>query len=173
MVDDVPVTAAARTLCDLDGRVAERRLAELIDDTLVRRLTTLAELDAAYQALRGGRRSIRSVGRVLGERAPDSDLVQSRLESRILGWLQQAGLPDPVPQHPIGTYRVDLAYPDDLVFIECDGFDVHTTRTRFDGDRRRANELQLATGGVLLRYTWTSTREQVVREVGAALARRR
>jgi very-short-patch-repair endonuclease len=169
----MPVMSIGRTLCDLDGRVSAGGLRRLVDEVLLRRVVTLAELHAVYEDLRGGRRTIRTIGRVLAQRGAECEQAESRGEARLVRWLREAGLPAPVQQHEVGGYRVDLAYPGAGLFIEYDGFDPHTTRTRFDADRRRDNVLQLATGATVLRYTSASTREQVVREVAAALAQER
>ena len=74
-------------------------------------------------------------------------------------------------QHEFDGYVVDLAYPERRLLVEYDGFAGHSTRSRFDGDRRRANALVLRHGVTLLRYTSASTREEVVREVTMALRR--
>ncbi len=57
------------------------------------------------------------------------------------------------------------------MFLEYDGFEAHRTRTAFDGDRRRAHALALVAGATVLRFTSASTREEVVRDVTAALER--
>ena len=43
------------------------------------------------------------------------------METRIRLALVLAGLPAPVLQHPVGPYRLDLAYPDRMLGIEYDG----------------------------------------------------
>ena len=89
-------------------------------------------------------------------------------------WLTGAGLPPPRQQYRVRingkTYKLDLAYPDDLVGMEPDGWDTHGTRTAFDEDRARANALALA-GWLVLRYTSRSTRDEIVAEVSAARTR--
>jgi very-short-patch-repair endonuclease len=171
-VDDVPVTAAGRTLCDLDGRMPEEKLARVVDDALVRKLVTIDELRATYGALRGGRRSIRTIGRILAARGDEAALADSVPEARLVRWLREAGLPEPQQQHRIDAYRVDLAFPEQGLLVEYDGYDAHATRSAFDADRRRQNALVLHEGVRVLRFTSASTREEVVRDVAAALAMR-
>jgi hypothetical protein len=48
-------------------------------------------------------------------------LAESPMETRIRLALHFAGLPAPVLQHPVGPYRLDLAYPDLMVAVEYDG----------------------------------------------------
>jgi very-short-patch-repair endonuclease len=169
--DTIPTTSAARTVCDLGGRVSERQLGRVVDELLMRRATTMDQLIATHRELRVGSRASRALERVLSARGVEWDLAESTGEARLVRWLVAAGLPQPVQQHEVGTYRVDLAYPDHAVFIEYDGFDFHRDRTSFDRDRRRDNTLQLQGAAVVLRYTSRSTSEQVVREVTEALRR--
>jgi very-short-patch-repair endonuclease len=143
----------------------------VVDDALMRKLLTIGELRETYDALRGGRRPIRAIGRVLAARGAEAERADSAPELRILRWLREAGLPEPVQQHGVDGYRVDLAYPDLGVLIEYDGFDPHTTRTAYDDDRRRQNALVLRDGAIVLRFTSASTREEVVRDVSLALRR--
>jgi very-short-patch-repair endonuclease len=170
VVDDIPVTDAARTLCDLDGVVPVSRLGHLVDDALIRKVVTIAELGDTYAALRRGSRHGQAMARVLADRGAEWHQADSRPEARLVRWLVEAGLPPPVQQHRVDRYRVDLAYPELNLLIEYDGFDAHTTRTSFDHDRRRGNRLVLE-GATVLRYTSASTREEVVRDVTTVMAR--
>jgi very-short-patch-repair endonuclease len=172
VVDLVPATSVARTLCDLVGSLPEARLGRVVDDALVRRLTTMAELRETYEALRGGRRPIRAMGRILAARGDEAALADSVPEAGLVRWLREAGLPEPEQQHRLDAYRVDLAYPSHGLLVEYDGFDAHASRSAFDADRRRQNALVLHDGLLVLRFTSASTREEVVRDVVAALAKR-
>jgi very-short-patch-repair endonuclease len=84
-----------------------------------------------------------------------------------------AGLPEPTQQHRVRVgnrrYYIDLAYPDLKLAIEIDGWDGHRTRSAFDDDRARANDLVVA-GWRLLRFTSHTTNEQAVVLVADALA---
>ncbi len=170
-VDDVRVTSVARTLCDLDGRVPPDRLGDLVDEMLTRRAVTIERLRTVHGELRHGRRWSRAMGEVLAVRGKEAERADSGWEARIVRWLREAGFPEPVQQHEIAGYHVDLAYPDRGVLIEFDGFP-RTRRGRpsiaIDTGRTR---LLLATGAVLLRFTSVSTREEVERALTAAWAR--
>ena len=111
---------------------------------------------------------------ILAARAPGFHPGESAPELRISRALVAAGLPAPVHQCPfrIGkrTVRADLAYPDAGIVIEYDGWDFHSTRTAFDSDRARANELEIL-GLTVLRFTSKSSDAQVVATVRAALDR--
>ena len=47
--------------------------------------------------------------------------AESPMETRIRLALHFAGLPPPVLQHPVGPYRLDMAYPELMVAVEYDG----------------------------------------------------
>jgi hypothetical protein len=170
-LDGVPVTRVARTLCDLEGTVPEAKLGRLVDEMLLRRRVTVEQLTATHVDLRRGSRRSRAMRRILADRGAEWAVADSEGEAYIARWLVDAGLPPPVQQHPVDGYRIDVAYPEHGVFIEYDGFASHTTRTRFESDRRRDNRLRLGHGAIVLRYTDRSTPEEVVRDVTAALGR--
>jgi hypothetical protein len=111
---------------------------------------------------------------ILGARVVGFHPGESAPELRLSRVLVAAGLPAPVHQHPyrLGnrTVRADLAYPQAGIVIEYDGWDYHSTRTAFDADRARANELEVL-GLTVLRFTSKSTDDQVVATVRAALER--
>ncbi|HUP76355.1 MAG TPA: DUF559 domain-containing protein [Acidimicrobiales bacterium] len=55
-------------------------------------------------------------------------------------------------------YFLDVAYPDEMLAIEGDGFGVHSERDRFETDRERQNALVLL-GWRPLRFTWRQIRQ--------------
>jgi very-short-patch-repair endonuclease len=64
-----------------------------------------------------------------------------------------------------------LAYTEPTkLAIEVDGFGPHATRSAFDRDRARSNELVVA-GWTILRFTSASTDDQIASTTAAALAR--
>lgn len=90
---------------------------------------------------------------------------------RFVRALVGAGLPEPAQQHRVTLgsrrCRIDLAYPDLKLAIEIDGWTFHRTRTAFDEDRARANDLVVA-GWNVLRFTSRMTNEQAVSTTTAA-----
>ena len=139
----VPVTTPERTLVDLSGRLRPEALARALDDGLRRRLVRLERLRRCLHRLTGapGRRPA-VVHRLLGQRLPGYDPGDSDLETRVLRLLVAAGFPPPVQQYRVRiggrSLRIDLAYPDDRLAIELDGWEHHRTRSAFDDDRARA-----------------------------------
>jgi very-short-patch-repair endonuclease len=68
-----------------------------------------------------------------------------------------------------GRDRIDVAYPEARLAIELDGWDTHRSRSAFQADRAKGNDLVLI-GWRLLRFTSTSTDAEIVAAVRAALA---
>jgi hypothetical protein len=169
----IPVTSPARTLCDLTACWRPWEVERAVDDALRRKLLTLQRLEAVFLDLahRGRRRST-VMRAVLEARLPGFDPGDSPMEAKVLRWIVGAGLPLPVQQHRVRidghTYRLDLAYPDLKIAIEYDGWDWHSRRSSFDGDRARQNPLELA-GWLVLRYTSRSTKRIVVADISEAL----
>ena len=61
--------------------------------------------------------------------------------------------PGPVPQHALGPYRVDIAFPEAKVAVECDGHEFHErTKEQAERDRKRDRYMQIH-GWIVLRYT--------------------
>ncbi|HEX2192882.1 MAG TPA: DUF559 domain-containing protein [Acidimicrobiales bacterium] len=172
----IPVTTPARTVVDLSAVTTEATLEKAVDGALRDRLVTVAELRACFDALAGrGRRRVAHFRPILDAREPGYSPGDSELERRVRQWLTAAGLPRPVPQFAVlvgdRKYRIDLAYPEQRVAIELDGWAAHGTRRAFDLDRERGNDLELA-GWTLLRFTSSSTRADVVRTVRAVCTSR-
>jgi very-short-patch-repair endonuclease len=161
-IDAIPVTTPARTLIDLATCVDRDRLEEALDDALRRRLVSLPKLRWRIKEL-GARKLLT---KLVEERA--HGVTESNLEIRVLRAIRAAGLPKPVIQHRIGRYRVDLAYPEDRVAVECDGYQFHSGRRAFDADRERRNVLT-AMKWTVLHATWTDV-EQLVETLAALIA---
>ena len=168
----VPVTTAARTLADLSALAGPRFIGRLVDDALRRRLIRLDELRAvAEQLSTPGRRGLPALREVLDARQEGFRPGDSPAEVELARVLTDGGLPAPVHQHQVvaagRVYLLDLAYPDRRVGIEYDGWDAHRTRTAFDGDRSRGNDLALA-GWTVLRFTSATPRHRIVAAVVSA-----
>jgi len=85
---------------------------------------------------------------LLVERDPTLAPAESDLETLLTKILREGGLPAPVRQHEVEidghSFRLDAAYPELMIFIEGDGFGVHSQRDPFETDRSRQNLLVLA-----------------------------
>jgi very-short-patch-repair endonuclease len=74
--------------------------------------------------------------------------------------LLDAGVPAPRTQFNVRTRdggwigRVDFAWPEARVILECDGYEFHSSRVAFERDRRRWAALTRA-GWRVVTVTWT------------------
>lgn len=172
-VSSVPCTTYARTLIDVSARFSLGRLGRMLDSGLRSNKLTLSQLRRCSDGLYPGPgRKLSRIHKLLAERLPGYDPGDSDLEVKVLRWIVEGGIPEPVQQHPVcldgHDFRLDLSYPDVKLVVEADGFKFHIDRSAFDHDRLRSN-LLVAHGWRILRFTSTSTREHVVATVAAAL----
>jgi very-short-patch-repair endonuclease len=175
VLERIPASSMARTLCDLTAVVRPWMVERAVDEALRRKLVSLRALATVSEELAGrGRRRCTVMRAILEHRAPGYDPGESDPEKRLADLLVRAGLPAPTPQHwvRIGgrNYRVDLCYPDARIAIEYDSWKHHKGRQAFDQDRARGNDLVLL-GFQLLRFTSKASEHTIVETVSAALAR--
>jgi|SRR6516225_6951787 very-short-patch-repair endonuclease len=94
---------------------------------------------------------------------------ESLLEVKVARLLRRAGVPPPVRQYEIGRYRVDFAWLDRQVVLECDGERYHTN---FQRDRTKWSAIAEAGYRVLV-VTWSDVSHrglEIERQVRAALS---
>jgi very-short-patch-repair endonuclease len=122
-----------------------------------------------------GRPGAGRLERLLQDRG-DDPAAESRLETKVWFLLRGASVPAPTRQMwvstPGGRYRLDFAWPDLKLALECDGWAHHGGRVAFGKDRERLSELA-SMGWRVLVVTWamaTRQPERVVRWVELALA---
>jgi hypothetical protein len=171
----VPVTSPARTLGDLSAVIGADFLGRLVDDALRRQILVLDDLREAYGVLATrGRRRLTVLRAVLDERLPGFHPGGSRSELDVRRILVDAGLGEPVAQHQVaagGTvYLLDWSYPQDLIAIEYNGFEFHSTRSGADHDAARYAAL-VALGWRVLPVTSATTPHVLVDNVRAVRAR--
>ena len=159
-VSGLRITNATRTLCDA-GRVVGPDVVERgTEAALRRRLTSLPRLEWRLAALsRPGRAGPSTLRHILDQRPPNSVPTESDLETRYLQCLRSRGVPEPRRQHRVVVdgriiARLDLAFPEQRVFVELDGWEAHRSRAAFVRDRRRQNAVVVALGWLPLRFTW-------------------
>ena len=140
------VTTATRTLVDLASRLTEEQLEIAVDDAFRRRLTTLRRLEKQAQECTGqGRAGSGSVRKVLDARR-GSKHKDSGLETRIARALAKAPIAKPMPQYKIldgrkVVARVDFAWPQAKIALECESYEFHSGRTAWKLDVTRLNEV--------------------------------
>jgi very-short-patch-repair endonuclease len=170
VVDGVPVTSPARTLLDLAGMVGLRELERAAAFAMREGLMDsreLARLPERYPR-RPGLTMVRSLLRDL----EGPSFTRSEAEERCLDLLLKARLPRPHSNVPCGPYELDLFWPDHSVAVEIDGHAHHSSRRRFEGDRRKDMWLR-ARGIQVIRLTWRQITQDAVAsavQVGQVLA---
>ena len=171
----IRVTPPMLTLLDLAGEIAEERLERYLDDMRRRGSISLDRLRIYLEQPENRRRPGSGVLREAVAIRDGSREIGSDLETLLFRAIRMAGLPLPVAQHPVrtrgGMRRIDFAYPHALVAIELDGFEEHGTRSAFESDRQRHNELE-ELGWRVLHFTWTRVRTDpfgVAFTIGTAL----
>ena len=173
VVSGIPTLSVARLVVDMSSRLEMRDLVRLLDEGLRRGLVSIAGLkNCADRLPLAPGRSPKKIERLLHRRVPGYDPGDSELETLAYDALVDGGLPAPVRQYRVRiggrTCRIDLAYPDEHIAIELDGYDCHRVRRAFDDDRRRQNAL-VAAGWTILRFTSESSSSEIVDAVRAAL----
>ncbi|MFB4472135.1 endonuclease domain-containing protein [Oceanobacillus caeni] len=76
---------------------------------------------------------------------------ESPIEKRVYYGLLQHGL-YPISQYRVGKYRIDLAFPKQLIAIECDGKAYHSTPKQKAHDSRKDKFLR-DRGWIVLRFS--------------------
>jgi hypothetical protein len=145
----IPTVTVARSIVDVSGRMTTKELGYIVDDALRRKLLTLEGLRRCTERLDPAPgRSLRGIRSVLAERLPGYSPGDSDLETRALRSLVGAGLPPPRQQYRMQLagrrVRIDLAYPEQRIAIELDGWDTHRFRSSFDADHARRDDLLVA-----------------------------
>lgn len=178
--DGVRVTTPARTLADLGAVVPEWLVARCLEEWLADRVVTVLQLRAAVDATaRRGRPGPRVLRHLLDTRILGDAVADSAAEAALARLLVAHGLPQPEHHHVVASKtgqviaELDYAYPAHRVALELDGYGVHLrSRTAFEGDRVRQNELEIAGWQVLrfaARQLWSAP-ELVASQVRRVLA---
>ena len=151
----IPITTVPRTLVDLASHLPEEALARACHEAGVLHGTTPKQVESVL-ARRPNARGARVLRRILhGE----VKVTLSKLESRFLARLREAGLPLPDTNRPAGGRRVDCRWPSHRLTIELDGYRYHASRHAWEQDRRREREAR-ARGDEFRRYTYGDVFEE-------------
>ncbi len=176
-LDHIPVTTTARTLVDLAGLAPKDAVEEALDDALRRRLTTIQALRRQVAVGESApTRGVKVIRALLKDRSPSATPSDSVLGTKLWRVLVRGGI-----KHGIRQYRVwrdktlvgivDVAFPDEGVAVEADGYRWHSGQPRWKRDLARRNEL-VALGWRVLHFTWSDvveTPDRVVATVSHAL----
>jgi hypothetical protein len=164
----IPVTTAERTIIDLAGAFSCKKLGEVLDDALRRRLVDLERLRRLVTAAgaRGGRRLLKPLHRLLSERLRGYQAGGSDWERGMDQLWDQLGLPVGVRQYRVRinghTYFLDRAIPEHRIGAERNSFKYHHSPTDLDHDAMRTAELS-ADGWHIIPLT-SKTRPEMIRD---------
>jgi len=162
---------------DLASVTEISQLRRMAQKALVARSVSFEGLAEILEELgRRGRPGTTRFRELLEDVTPGYAAPESVMEERMISLLNEGGLPMPTLQMPLPWQsptkgRVDFAYEEARVIIECDGRRWHTTMEAFESDRRRDNLAQL-NGWRVLRFTWndlTETPARVLYQIAEAL----
>jgi very-short-patch-repair endonuclease len=83
----------------------------------------------------------------------DTDHTRSGLEARFLALLRRHRLPRPEVNVRVEGFVVDFLWRVERLIAELDGWETHRTRSAFEQDRARDNQLRRG-GFEVVRFTW-------------------
>ena len=177
VLDGVPITTPVRTLIDMAGRFEDDRLLAVMEDLIRRDLVTCERLHARLEALRkSGRVGGGRLATLLDQRG-DGRPLESALEARVWTIILESGVRLPRRQFWTGAaghrYRLDFAWPDLRVALECEGYAYHGGLSKWGRDRARDADLASAKWRVIP-VTWamcTGDRANVIRRLRSSIPR--
>ena len=175
-MDGIPCTSLVRTLVDLPAVAWEARCGQALDHARRHDRSLFDRVLARHLEVARRGRNGTVVLRALLERRGSATARRHRLRAEGARPHRRAGLPDPVPQFQVrdGEFvaYIDIAWPEQMVAMECDSLAYHFGELRHQGDRTRRRRLTLLGLG---RATSTPTRTSpsgqatVLRELREAL----
>ena len=136
-------TDARQTLRDLIRTIDADHVERAMESALRQRL--VAEDDLRREPL---------LRRLMARRPRGAPPTESELETRMLQLLRRVDVPEPVRQYPVGRARLDFAFREVGLAIECDGRAIHESADALLSDRHRQNGLVTQGSWTVLRYTW-------------------
>ncbi len=163
-LDAIPITTPARTILDLAAVAPSREVEQAVAQAIRERLNTHAETLGLLE--RYPRRPGGPLLRALLNSDAAPALTRSEAEDRLLALIRRARLPNPDVNAMLGAHEVDFLWRAQGLVVEVDGFDFHSSRARFESDRRRDADVS-ALGCRVVRLTW----RQITREPEATLVR--
>jgi hypothetical protein len=175
VVNGIPCTSLVRTLVDLPAVAWEGRCGRALDVARRHDRELFNRVHARHlEVARRGRNGTVALRALLERRGVGDPLGDTGFEQRALDLLAQHDFPEPVPQFPVRdgeqTYYIDLAWPAEMIAMECDSLAYHYGEQSHEGDRSRWRRLKLL-GWDVYPFTYREvTKEQamVLRELHEA-----
>ncbi len=169
----LPVTSPARTLLDIAASATDRQLEVAFDRGITERtLRTSHVVDLLSRA--GGHRGRARLAALLEQEQGASTMTRSDGEERMLALIREAALPLPQVNAPFGPWELDFYWPEARFVVEVDGYPYHSSRYRFERDRRKDNDLRRADIEVMriVRREINERSHGLVADLARALTRR-
>jgi very-short-patch-repair endonuclease len=163
-VRGIPVTSAARTICDHAASGPMSEVEQLLIDARRARIVTDAELYAVLDRVR--HRKGHAAVRALLDDEMEEGYSRSKAERKLRKLVKSADLPIPLYNRKIRGLMVDAHWPALRVVVEVDGRKDHGTLWAFENDRYR-DQILVAAGYRVIRVTW----RQLVNEPMAVAVR--
>ena len=145
----IRVTSPARTMLDIAPRMTDKALRRAVND--LRRPGYLHIPDLEDVVDRFPRHAGAARLRPFIERPRDRP-TRSTLEDDFLAFTERFGLPRPQVNVWVAGREVDAWFPEERLIVELDGWDFHSARDRFEGDRDN-DATALALGIPTCRFT--------------------
>ena len=141
----IRVTTPARTLCDCAPKLGAAALTRAVNDALRSNYLTRSQL-AEFLARHPNKLLQPFVGATDGP-------TRSEFEDAFLAFCARYGLPRPRVNTIVAGHEADAYFEAERLIVELDGWEFHSSRASFEGDRDRdANALAKGIGTV--RITW-------------------
>jgi hypothetical protein len=158
--DGMRITNATRTVIDMAGDLDRERLDHVIDEARRRRLVAEGPIREALARLgTQGRPGAAQIAKILEEGEFQLPVPGSPFERRFLQFLDVHLFMPPERQYEIFDHRgdfvarVDFAYPDLMIAIECDGKKHHFGARAWERDVERRSRLA-ALGWKVIHVSW-------------------
>ena len=176
-VRGLSVTKGARTLIDLASCLDQETLAIVVEEAWRKRIAApdwVARVLKEFKKLPQGGLALSSI---LADCSTRKTPLESALEVRVWRLMLELGSPRPIANYEFTDEwgqpgRIDFAFPEQSLAIECDGYEQHGVREAFDDDRLRTARL-VALGWRVMPITWkhvTEQRTKVLARIRQALA---
>jgi len=135
--DGIPVTTVARTLLDIAGDLAPRRLERAVEQSVILRLFDLDAVNATI-ARHPNRKGSHTLSTIVANMHDEPPLIRSELEAFFCDLCDANCLPRPQINQVVEGLIVDFLWRRHKLVVETDGRATHGTPAAFEGDRARA-----------------------------------
>ncbi len=167
------VTSPSRTLLDIAVSAPDRQLEVAFDRGISEHIVKPSHVRDLLD--RSGRHHGRArLTALLEQERGASTMTRSEAEEAMLALCRQAGLPEPQVNAKFGAWELDFYWPEARFVVEVDSYRYHSSRYRFERDRRKDNALRRADIEVMriVRREVADRSHGLVADIARALTRR-